>query len=88
VARRFAPLELDDLAGLAPKHGARLGGAGADHPGCAEGEQARWLQSAWVLILTRSASGVGALAEHRLEGLWDEPRSGTPRTIEDAGSKR
>jgi hypothetical protein len=22
--------------------------------------------------------------EHRLEGLWDEPRSGTPRTIEDA----
>jgi transposase len=23
-------------------------------------------------------------AEHRLEGLWDEPRSGTPRTIEDA----
>jgi hypothetical protein len=55
---------------------------------CAEGEQARWLQSAWVLIPTRSASAVGALAEHRLEGLWDEPRSGTPRTIEDAGSKR
>ena len=23
-------------------------------------------------------------AEHRLESLWDEPRSGTPRTIEDA----
>lgn len=23
-------------------------------------------------------------AEHRLENLWDEPRSGTPRTIEDA----
>ncbi|WP_213253011.1 helix-turn-helix domain-containing protein [Bradyrhizobium sp. sBnM-33] len=29
------------------------------------------------------ASGVG-FAEHRLEALWDEPRSGTPRTIEDA----
>jgi len=23
-------------------------------------------------------------AERRLEGLWDEPQSGTPRTIEDA----
>ena len=52
--------------------------------GCADGEQ----NNAVAARLEVSKNTVGKwrrrFAEHRLEGLRDEPRSGTPRTIEDA----
>jgi transposase len=51
--------------------------------GCAEGEQ----NKAVAARLGISENTVGKwrrrFAEHRLEGLRDEPRSGTPRTLED-----
>ena len=51
---------------------------------CAEGQQ----NKAVAARLAVSENTVGKwrrrFAEHRLEGLRDEPRSGTPRTLEDA----
>jgi transposase len=53
-------------------------------PACAEGERSK-------VVATRLANDRDTVskwrrrfAEHRLEGLWDESRSGTPRTIENA----
>jgi transposase len=52
--------------------------------GCAEGEQ----NKAVAVRLGIGENTVGKwrrrFAEHRLDGLRDEPRSGTPRTLEDA----
>jgi transposase len=52
--------------------------------GCAEGDENR--QVAARLGVSKNTVGKWRrrFAEHRLEGLRDEPRSGTPRTLEDA----
>jgi transposase len=52
--------------------------------GCAEGAQNK--DVATRLQVDRATVGKWRrrFAEHRLEGLHDEPRSGTPRTIDDA----
>jgi hypothetical protein len=92
MGRRFAPLGLDEveraeLTSLASRRSTAqaLALRARIILACAEGEQSK-------VVATRLAidpdTGVSKwrrrFAEHRLEGLWDEPRSGTPRTIEDA----
>ena len=52
--------------------------------GCAEGEQNKAVAARLGVGQNMVGKWRRRFAEHRLEGLRDEPRSGTPRTIEDA----
>jgi transposase len=52
--------------------------------GCAEGEQNKAVAARLGVGENMVGKWRRRFAEHRLEGLRDEPRSGTPRTIEDA----
>src|SRR3954468_20826045 len=91
MGRHFAPLELDEveraeLTSLASRRSTAqaLALRARIVLACADGEQSK-------VVATRLAVDPGTVgkwrrrfSEHRLEGLWDEPRSGTPRTIEDS----
>src|ERR1700726_2626742 len=50
---------------------------------CAEGEQSKVVAARLAIDPDTVGKWRRRFVEHRLEGLWDEPRSGTPRTIED-----
>src|SRR4051812_50053249 len=90
MGRHFAPLELDEveraeLRSLASRRSTAqaLALRARIVLACADGEQSK-------VVATRLAVDPGTVGKwrrrftkHRLEGLWDEPRSGTPRTIED-----
>ena len=52
--------------------------------GCAEGEQNKAVAGRLGVCENTVGKWRRRFAEHRLEGLRDEPRSGTPRTLEDA----
>jgi transposase len=51
--------------------------------GCAEGEQNKAVAARLGVCENMVGKWRRRFAEHRLEGLRDEPRSGTPRTLED-----
>jgi len=51
---------------------------------CAEGEQSKVVAARLAVDPDTVGKWRRRFAEHRLEGLRDEPRSGTPRTVEDA----
>ncbi len=51
--------------------------------GCAEGEQNKTVAQRLGISENTVGKWRGRFAEHRLEGLRDDPRSGTPRTLED-----
>ena len=51
---------------------------------CAEGEQSKVVAARLTVDPDTVGKWRRRFAEHRLEGLRDEPRSGTPRTVEDA----
>jgi transposase len=51
---------------------------------CAEGEQSKAVAARLAVDPDTVGKWRRRFAEHRLEGLRDEPRSGTPRTVEDA----
>lgn len=51
---------------------------------CAEGEQSKIVAARLAIDPDTVGKWRRRFAERRLEGLRDEPRSGTPRTIEDA----
>src|SRR5437868_493400 len=91
MGRGFAPLGLDEveraeLTSLASRRStaqalplrARIILA------CAEGEQSKIVAARLAIDPETVSKWRRRFAERRLEGLWDEPRSGTPRTIEDA----
>ena len=52
--------------------------------GCAAGEQNKTVAARLEICEITVGKWRRRFAEHRLEGLRDEPRSGTPRTLEDA----
>ena len=52
--------------------------------GCAAGEQNKTVAARLEVCENTVGKWRRRFAEHRLEGLRDEPRSGTPRTLEDA----
>ena len=90
MGRRFAPLELDEveraeLTSLASRRSTAQGLALRARIilACAEGEQSKVLAARLDIDADTVGKWRRRFAEHRLEGLWDEPRSGTPRTIED-----
>ena len=91
MGRRFAPLELDEveraeLTSLASRRSTAQGLALRARiiVACAEGEQSKAVAARLGIDPDTVGKWRRRFAEHRLEGLWDEPRSGTPRTIEDA----
>jgi transposase len=51
--------------------------------GCAEGEQNKEVAARLGVCENTVGKWRRRFAEHRLEGLRDEPRSGTPRTLDD-----
>jgi transposase len=51
---------------------------------CAEGEQNKRVAAALDVDVNTVGKWRRRFAEHRIDGLQDEPRSGTPRTIDDA----
>lgn len=91
MGRRFAPLELDEveraeLTSLASRRSTAQGLALRARIilACAEGEQSKVVAARLGIDPDTVGKWRRRFAEHRLDGLWDEPRSGTPRTIEDA----
>lgn len=52
--------------------------------GCAQGEQNKVVAARLGVCENTVGKWRRRFAEHRLEGLRDDPRSGTPRTLEDA----
>jgi transposase len=91
MVRSFAPLGLDDveraeLTSLAPRRSTAqaLALRARIVLACAEGEQSKIVAARLGIDPDTVGKWRRRFAEHRLEGLWDEPRSGTPRTIEDA----
>jgi transposase len=91
MGRRFAPLELNEvelseLTSLASRRSTAQGLALRARIilACAEGEQSKVVAARLGIDQDTVGKWRRRFAEHRLEGLWDEPRSGTPRTIEDA----
>jgi transposase len=91
MGRRFAPLGLDDveraeLTSLASRRSAAQGLALRARIilACAEGEQSKVVAARLGIDPDTVSKWRQRFAERRLEGLRDEPRSGTPRTIEDA----
>jgi transposase len=91
MGRRFAPLGLDEveraeLTSLASRRSTAqaLALRARIILACAEGEQSKVVAAGLAIDPDTVSKWRRRFAEHRLEGLWDEPRSGTPRTIEDA----
>jgi len=91
MGRRFAPLELNEvelteLRSLAARRSTAQGLAQRARIilACAEGEQSKVVAARLGIDQDTVGKWRWRFAEHRPEGLWDEPRSGTPRTIEDA----
>lgn len=91
MGRRFAPLGLDEvergeLTSLSSRRSTAQGLALRARIilACAEGEQSKVVAARLGIDPDTVGKWRRRFAEHRLEGLWDEPRSGTPRTIEDA----
>src|SRR5882724_4235845 len=91
MVRSFAPLGLDDverreLTLLASRRSTAQGLALRARIilACAAGEQSKVVAARLGIDPDAVGKWRRRFAEQRLEGLWDEPRSGTPRTIEDA----
>jgi transposase len=91
MVRGFAPLGLDEveraeLTSLASRRSTAQGLALRARIilACVEGEQSKVVAARLGIDPDTVGKWRRRFAEHRLEGLWDEPRSGTPRTIEDA----
>ena len=91
MGRRFAPLGLDEveraeLTSLASRRSTAqaLALRARIILACAEGEQSKVVAARLAIDPDTVSKWRRRFAEHRLEGLCDEPRSGTPRTIEDA----
>ncbi len=91
MGRRFAPLELDEaelneLTSLASRRSTAQGLAQRARIilACAAGEQSKVVAARLSIDPDTVGKWRWRFAEHRLEGLRDGPRSGTPRTIEDA----
>ena len=91
MGRRFAPLGLDEveraeLTSLASRRSTAqaLALRARIVLACAEGEQSKVVAARLAIDPDTVSKWRRRFAEHRFEGLWDEPRSGTPRTIEDA----
>src|SRR5258708_23232103 len=89
MVRSFAPLGLDDverreLTLLASRRSTAQGLALRARIilACAEGEQSKVVAARLGIDPDTVGKWRRRFAEHRLESLWDEPRSGTPRTIE------
>src|SRR5258708_34498110 len=90
MVRSFAPLGLDDverreLTLLASRRSTAQGLALRARIilACAEGEQSKVVAARLGIDPDTVGKWRRRFAEHRLEGLWDEPRSGTPRTIRE-----
>ena len=86
MGRRFAPLELNEaelaeLTSLASRRSTAQGFALRARIilACAEGEQSKVIAVRLGIDPDTVGKWRRRFAEHRLEGLWDEPRSGTPR---------
>src|ERR1700752_1079626 len=91
MGRRFAPLELDEMeraevTSLASRRSTAqaLALRARIILACAEGEQSKVVAARLDVDQDTVGKWRRRFIEHRLEGLRDEPRSGTPRTIEDA----
>src|ERR1700732_5475533 len=91
MGRCFAPLELDEveraeLPSLAPRRSTAqaLALRARIILALADGDQSKVVAARLAVDPDTVGKWRRRFAEHRLEGLWDEPRSGTPRTIEDA----
>src|ERR1700752_4247202 len=91
MVRRFSPLELDEaeraeLMSLASRRSTAqaLALRARIILACAEGEQSKVVAARLDVDQDTVGKWRRRFIEHRLEGLRDEPRSGTPRTIEDA----
>src|SRR6202021_2280480 len=91
MGRCFAPLELDEverseLRSLASRRSTAqaLALRARIVLACAEGGRNKTVAAQLHLARQTAGKGRRRFAEHRLAGLRDEPRSGTPRTLEDA----
>ncbi|WP_407166468.1 IS630 family transposase [Bradyrhizobium sp. ORS 111] len=91
MGRRFAPLELTEvecaeLTSLASRRSTAQGLAQRARIilASADGEQSKIVAARLGIDPDTVGKWRRRFAEHRLEGLRDGPRSGTPRTIEDA----
>ena len=91
MCRRFGSLELDEgerreLTSLASRRSTAQGLAQRARIilACADGEQSKVVAARLGIDPDTVGKWRRRFAAHRLEGLRDEPRSGTPRTIEDA----
>src|SRR5690348_10920330 len=91
MGRHFASLELDEveraeLTSLASRRSTAqaLALRARIILACADGEQSKVVASRLAVDPDTVGKWRRRFSEHRLEGLWDEPRSGTPRTIDDA----
>src|SRR5260370_41519865 len=91
MGRCFGPLELDEVERRELTSRASRGSTAQGWAlrariilACAEGEQSKVVAAGLGIDPDTVGKWRRRFAEHRLEGLWDEPRSGTPRTIEDA----
>jgi transposase len=88
--RPFVPLGLDDaeraeLASLASRRSTAqaLALRARIVLACVDGEQSKVVAARLGIARATVGKWRRRFAEHRLEGLGDEPRSGTPRTIDD-----
>jgi transposase len=91
MGRRFGSLELDEgerreLTSLASRRSTAQGLAQRARIilACADGEQSKVVAARLGIDPDTVGKWRRRFAAHRLEGLRDEPRSGTPRTIQDA----